>query len=143
MPSRYILVVDWWVNMSTWTLFVQESGGDWPSGGTSTVPRPNEDLDVGKTTTQQAIQLADGSVGYFTPETKSIKSDLTFVWVMKNETFFDEINGYIDNHDYIKITTHTGKDYIGRFGNVMGKWLVGEEDEFLMTVTFIRMSESD
>lgn len=127
--------------MSNWTVFVQESGGDWPSGGTSTVPRPNEDLDVGKTTTQVAVQLADGSLGFYTPETKSTKNDLQFVWVMKDEDFFDEINSYIDNHDYIKIVTHTGKEYIGRFGTATGKWLVGEEpDEFLMTVSFIRMA---
>ena len=57
--------------MSNWSLFVEESGGDFPSGATSVVPRPNEDLDVGKMTTQVAVQLADGSVGYITPENKS------------------------------------------------------------------------
>ena len=130
--------------MSTWSLFVEESGGDFPSGATSVVPRPNEDLDVGKMSTQVAVQLADGSVGYITPETKSSKADLTFVWVMKDEDFLDEIEGYIDNHDYIKIITHTGKEYIGRFSSVVGRWLVGEDpDEFQITSTFVRMDGSD
>jgi len=130
--------------MSSWTLYVQESGDEWPSGGTSTIPRPQEDLDVGLNTTQQAIQLADGSLGYYTPETKTVKPDLQFTWYMRDETFKDELEGYIENHDFIKIVTHTGKEYIGRFLNLQSKWLVGESpDEYMITVGFTRMAGSD
>ena len=128
--------------MSNWILSVEESGGGWPSGsGTDTIPRPNEDLDVSQVSTQQAVQLADGSMGYITPETKFTRQDLTFVWVMQDDTLRTRIQGYIDNHDYIKIETHiTGFEFIGRFTSVTSKWLVGEEpDEFLITAVFTRM----
>jgi hypothetical protein len=128
--------------MSNWKIYIAESGslGSWDEDERG-IPRPNEDLDVGKTSTQQAVQLADGSIGYFTPETKATRGDLTFVWVMRDNDLREQLEAYIDSHDYIKIETHiSGFEFIGRFTGVTSKWLVGEEpDEFLITAIFSRM----
>ena len=125
--------------MSNWNLYVYESGG-WVLD-VALIPRPNEDLDITKLSTQQSIELADGSMGYITPENKSNRSDLMMSWVMKDETFRERVEEYIDNHDYIKIETHiSGLEFIGRFKSVTAKWLVGEEpDEFTVSTVFARM----
>lgn len=126
--------------MSNWTVYIGESGGTWLSG-TDLIPRPNENLDLGKLSTQQAIQLSDGSMGYITPENKSLRGDISFTWVMKDDTFRTQIEEYIDNHEYIKIETHiSGFEFIGRFKSVNSQWLVGESpDEFVVTAIFERM----
>lgn len=129
--------------MSYWKLYVEDSGGAFPAQETLLLPRPNDDLNVGKTSNQTANPLADGSIGYYTPETKSIKNDLTFTWVMRDEDFLETLESYIDNHDFIKIETHTSREFIGRFLNVNGKWLTGEDEEFEITATFARMEGSD
>lgn len=129
--------------MSNWNIYV-ETDGSFPELPTSVIPRPHENTNVGMISTQQTIPLADGSLGYYTPENKFLRQELVFKWFMQYDTFREEVEGYIENHDYIKITNHLGESYLGRFLNVSSVWLVGESpDEYEITATFLRMDEED
>jgi hypothetical protein len=128
--------------MSNWDLYKEASGGGWEAE--DGLPRPQQDVTIGRVSNMQVIPLADGTMGFYTPETASSKPDLQFSWFVRDETFSDRIQNYIDNNDYIKIVTHTGKIYLGRFASVSPVWLVGREpDEFEVTAVFIRMTGSN
>jgi len=126
--------------MSNWNLYTYESGDVWVLDP-RLIPRPNDDVEVSKASTQQAIQLADGSMGYIAPEVKGFRNEITFSWVLKDFDFRQQIEDYIDNHDYIKIETHiAGYEFIGRFKAITSKWLVGESpDQYVVSIIFERM----
>lgn len=105
-----------------------------------TVPRSNEDIDLGLASNQQKFVLADGSLAFVTPETKAVKQPITLVWYLEDETFMNIILAYMNNNDYLKIVTHTDITFIGRFIQCNGKWLTGQNgDIFELTTTFERM----
>ena len=84
-----------------WNIYYQESSLSWVADGT--IPRPNDVLNYETISTQTAIQLADGSKAYITPEIKSLKNPLIFLWYMDDGTYKDKIEAYILNNEYIKI----------------------------------------
>lgn len=126
--------------MSTWNIYLFNTLTETYSLD-GTVPRPHEDLDVSVISNQVRSTLADGSMVFITPETKSQLQPLTFVWRLQDETFYNVIQTYMTNNSYLKIVTHlAGKIFIGRFISLSGRWLVGiDGDYFEIIATFERM----
>lgn len=112
----------------TWNVFLYSSGGTWVADGT--INRPNADLSVPILTTQQKIQLANGSKSFLTPEIKYVYDQIKFVWIADDSTIKDKIEAYIQNHDKVKIVTHySGIEFIGRFTSITPIWLIGQEPD--------------
>jgi hypothetical protein len=126
--------------MSNWNVYEWDDiNEEWDLAGT--IPRSQEDIQDIYVSNQQEIQLADGSKAYYTPETYYNKSEVSLRWYMQDDTFKTQIEEYIINHTYLKIETHiSGEDYIGRFKQVTGQWLIGESpDEYVVDALFTRM----
>ena len=123
--------------ISNWEIFIQDSFETWISDGT--VPRPNEDLPITDLSTQRAFSLADGSKGFVTPETKKQKQPITFIWVADDGTLKTKLDAYLAANEYVRIVTHTGEEFIGRFISLTRVWLVGiAPDEYDWQVIFER-----
>ena len=121
-----------------WTVYIYGSAGDWEAS--TAIRRPNDNLTVELESTQQKVQLADGSFTYINPETKSMKQPLTFLWLFDDGTLKTQLETYVNNSDYLKIVTHSGETFIGRFLNVSRVWLTGiGTDTYDITATFEQM----
>lgn len=117
-----------------WSIYTW-NGTIWVSDGT--IPRPNSSMQIPMLSTQVRLQLMDGSDAYQSPETKSSKQSLVMNWVQQDHDFVEQLRGYIEDNEYLKIVTHiSGEEYIGRFIAVTPTWLVGVEDEFEIEATF-------
>jgi hypothetical protein len=105
----------------------------------TTVPRSNTDIEEEYLANEQKIKLADGSDAFFSPEIKYTKSQILFTWLNQTDTTLRTlIRTYIEDDEYIKITTHlSGIEYIGRFISFKDKWLVGQEDTFDCEAIFL------
>lgn len=114
--------------MSTWNVYVYNTGTlAWDLDGT--IPRPNDNLSVSLVHNQQRIKLADGSDAFLTPETRTAKQQLNMVWIQQDKDFVDQIETWMNNHDYLKIETHLASyNYIGRFVGINPVWKVGEDE---------------
>jgi hypothetical protein len=113
-----------------WTIYVYNSNTlAWDSD--YALERPNDVLNTPVLHNQQKFQLADGSYAFMSPETKSTKDDVTFVWIHKDQTFKDLLEAYVTNDDYLKITTHNGTiQFIGRFVSITPIWAVGIDGDY-------------
>jgi len=101
-----------------------------------TIPRPNENLETEVISTRQKIALANGSSAFVSPETKSVKQPFTMFFADTTSALRSQIQDYIDVDDRVKIITHTGEQFIGKFMNMKRVWLIGvEPDSYDIQVT--------
>ena len=124
--------------MSTWNIYLWESGSTYTSDGT--IPRPNQNLETSLVSNLQIIKLADGSEAFMYPETKYLKGTLTMFFADTTSVFRTQIEGYITNGDKVKITTHTAEDIIGRFIDYKRVWFTGIDDAYDVMVTFKQLT---
>lgn len=101
-----------------------------------TIHAPNADFEVPRESTQTRSQLADGSDAFVFPETKSNKRPIKFIWEDVDKTFVDQIDGYIENGDFLRITDHNAVEYFGRFIMHRPVWITGRVDSYDIEVTF-------
>ncbi len=101
--------------------------GSFTSDGT--IFRPNNDFPIEIVSTQQTINLSDGSNAFVTPQTKFIDLPLTFTWLWEDGTTKTQVEGYITNQDDLRITDHDGNLYIGRFVNINSIQIVGQDPD--------------
>jgi hypothetical protein len=109
--------------MSNWSIYILESNSSYTDDGY--IPRPNQDLETSRVSTQQQIRMADGSNSYVTPEVKSLKDPIQMFFADVSTSLITKINNYIDNGDTVKIVTHTGEEFIGYFTSIKRVWLTG------------------
>ncbi len=115
-----------------------ESGNTYTDDGT--IPRPNQQLESKRSSTIQKVQVADGSNAYVTPETKFLRQPFTMFFADTTTAFRTKIENYITNGDTVRITTHNGETFTGKFVDMSRIWLTGVDDEFDVQVTFEWMS---
>ena len=123
--------------MSNWNIFLANSMDVWVAD--DTVPRSNENLETTLTSTQQKIRLADGSTAYVRPETKRIYEAVKLTWMNTTSALRTKIETYMANGDKVKIVTHTGETFIGRFISMNRVWFVGIDDSYDVQVVLERM----
>lgn len=109
-------------------------GAGWVADGT--LPRPNDTLTYNYSSTQTTVQLADGSKAYISPETKSNKETITFVWYWDDGTYKTKIENYINNNTYLRIVTHVPVHLVGRFTSLRASHVVGLDDSYDLEATF-------
>lgn len=113
---------------SDWNLYTWNTGTlQWDNEGT--LIRPNEALTEETISNQQRTILANGDDAYMTPETYYTINAITFTWYLQSSTLKTQIETFIKNHEYIKITTHTSTVYIGRFLSIRPTWLTGQSPD--------------
>jgi hypothetical protein len=125
------------MSRSSWTIEKwNNSLLTWESDGT--IYRPNSDLNEEKTSNEQKFMLADGSAAFVAPEVPYSDGELTFTWLgLENTDLRDKINTYIENYDYLKITSHiAGRTYIGTFISLVETEIVGKESEYDLSAIF-------
>lgn len=124
--------------MSTWTIEVENSATGYDAD--TPIPRPNQDMELKITSTQQKVSLANGGVAFINPEVKRLKESFDMYWAETTSAFRTQIENYIINGDKVKITTHTGETFIGRFLGMSRVWFTGvAPDAFDVRVSFERV----
>lgn len=112
-----------------WTIEIENSAGAWEYDGL--IQRPNDDIETEYMSTQQKIRLANGSNAFITPETRRLKEPVSMFFAQTSSSFRSQIETYMLNGDKVRITTHTGEVYIGRFISMKRVWFSGiSPDEF-------------
>jgi hypothetical protein len=103
--------------------------------------RPNANVELSSMSTQQKIALASGAKAFFTPETLYNTEDIVFEFleIYPSDSFYNKITNYIEDHSYVRITTHLGETFTGRFLSIKRVWLVNVDDTFDFQVLFQRM----
>ena len=126
-------------NRQSWNVEILESGNQYNADGS--IYRTNEPLEIQLQSTQSKINLADGSQAFVAPEEKFIRQILIFTWLEIPETdaFRSKLENYVQNQDYIRITTHLGEQLTGRFISVNRVWLTGVVDTYDLRATFDRI----
>ena len=124
------------MSRNSWTVYILQSGGSYVSDGA--IYRPNDNTSIDFTSTQQKVGLADGSQAFINSEIKYVKEPISFTWleIPESDSFRSQIENYVKNQDYLKITTHLGEVIKGRFVNVRRIWLVGTEDTYDLNASF-------
>ena len=122
---------------SYWEVDIYGSGSTWYTD--TPLRRPNDNLTVDLSSTQAKLTLADGSTTYVNPEVKSTKEAITFIWLEDDGILKAQVEAYINNGDYLRITTHTAEEFIGRFVKISRVWLKGVADTYDISATFERM----
>jgi hypothetical protein len=121
--------------MSYWGVYVEGSGTSWDWD--YDLQRPNDNLETNKSTNCTRVKLADGSSGFYTPETKSYKEVMNMIFLMVPEATITKIDYYLDNNVKVKIVTHTGEEFTGKFVSRNRVWLSGVgPDEYDIQVGF-------
>jgi len=130
-----------------WTVDILTSGNVWTADGN--IYRPNEDVDVGLSSTETITRLADGTKSSTLPEIKYNTDDVQFTWldldttISAEDTFITKIKNYVINGDYLRITSHDSETYIGRFTGAKRVWLSGlGADHYDLQGTLTRFSGS-
>ena len=115
--------------MSTWTLEIENSAGEWDLD--TPVPRSNENIEISVSSTHQKVKLANGNNAIIRVETRSTKDNITLYFAKGTAALIDQLKTYMENGDKIRITTHTGYIFIGYFLSVKRVWFTGiEPDEY-------------
>lgn len=110
-----------------WDIY-EWDGSSWTNQ--STIYRPNSDVELGRTSNQVKIRLADGTEGRITPSTKFVREPTTFLWleIDFDDTLKSKIQGYITNHTKVKVVTQKSENIIGYFLYIRRTWISGVED---------------
>ena len=127
------------MSRNTWDIYTStNNGSSWDAD--ETIYRPNESLTLGLTSTLQAVNLANGDVGFLTPETKYNRDYLTLRWLALDEgdTLISKIENYVINQNYCKFVDHNTNEYIGKFSASRRVWLSGVDDSYDLEATFMR-----
>ena len=120
---------------TTWQIY-KKITGVWTLEG-SGLYRPNDDLNIQKTSTQQKVVLANGSNAYVTPTTKYLDQILRFIWYWDDGTIKAQVEGYINNQNDLKIIDHDSNVYVGRFISINSVQFIGEDpDKYDITAEF-------
>jgi hypothetical protein len=116
-----------------WMVYVyEESGGTWQFS--SYINRPNQDMNTEEISTMQSNQLADGSQGFITPETKYLKSPFQMYFANVTSEFRTLLYGYLRNGIKIKLITHDNQEFIGKITNISRVWFSGRISWFDLNV---------
>ena len=121
-----------------WSVAVWESGNTYTPD--DSFPRPNEDMETKRLSTISKIKLANGSNAFITPETKYTKESFSMFWADTTTVFRTQLEGYITNGDKIKITTHSGEEFIVKILDYIRVWFSGIEDSYDIQVTMEQIS---
>jgi hypothetical protein len=119
-----------------WKIY-QESGNSWVFD--SNISRPNQDMNTEEISTMQSNQLADGSQGFITPETKYLKQPFQMFFANTTSDFRTLLYGYFRNGTKIKLITHNSEEYIGKITNISRVWFSGRTEWMDLQVTFTIM----
>lgn len=122
--------------MSNWIIEIENSSTGYDLD--TPIPRPHQDLETNLISTQQKVQLANGSNGFIRPETRRVKEPITMFWADTTSSFRTQIENYMLNGDKVRITTHTGETFIGRFINMSRVWFTGLDDTYDISINFER-----
>jgi hypothetical protein len=121
--------------MSYWNIELLQSGTTYVADGE--INRPNDDLETKTISTTQKVQLANGGKGFMTPETKSYSEVFSMFFAETTAALRSKITTYIQNSDTVRITTHTGEIFTGKFVDMTRVWFTGiEPDSYDISVTF-------
>jgi hypothetical protein len=116
-----------------WMVYVyEESGGSWQFS--SYINRPNQDMNTEEMSTMQSTQLADGSQGFITPETKYLKQPFQMFFANTTSDFRTLLYGYFRNGTKIKLITHDNQEFIGKITNISRVWFSGRISWFDLNV---------
>jgi len=127
------------MSRGTWVISTQTGSGlSWET--VATIYRPNENIELSKTGTLTQVKMADGSNGWISPETKYNNEPvmMQFLEILEGDTFKAQIEGYVQNATYVKITDHLGGTMTGIFTAINRVWIVGTTDTYDFQVTFTR-----
>ncbi len=117
-----------------------KSGGSWIADGT--IFRPNDNLSIPKTSTQNSMPLSDGSLAFISPSTKFIDDPMVFTWFWEDGTTKSKVEAYIENQNDVKIIDHDSNEYIGRFVSIDSVQIVGEDpDVYDIKASFVIMPD--
>ena len=123
------------MSRGTWNISYEASGGSWIPDGT--IAPPNENLEIGLTSTKQRIELSNGDIAYVTPEVKYNKDEMTWRWLMDDGTIKTKLETYLQNDTHLKIEDSNGDYYYGYFTKIKRVWIVGTaDDEYDIDATF-------
>jgi len=121
--------------LTYWDIYIEESADTWALDGQ--IPRPNANMENSRVSTQNKIKLANGDNAFVTPETKMNKEPFVMVFIDVTSAFREKIRNYMANGDKVKIITHTGEIFEGKFITMSRVWWTGvSPDEYDMQVTF-------
>jgi hypothetical protein len=119
--------------MTDWKIYVKDSNDDWALD--ETIQRPNDNMDTSIVSTQQKIELADGSLGFIILETKYVNKSFTMFFADTTSAFRTLMTNYIQNNTYIKLVAHTDEYFIGYFTEMVRVWLCGMENTYDAQIT--------
>lgn len=123
-----------------WLISEENSGNVWTQ--TDTLPRPNDDLTLGVTSTITRTPLADGSLATIIPETKYNYENLQFIWYNDTDgSIMSQIVDYVKAGTRIKITDHNSDYYIGYFLGVSPVWISGKTTTYDVSAIFCREND--
>lgn len=105
----------------SWSVYLYKSKV-WTSE--SSFPNPNAvEFQESIESTSTAHRLVDGSLSYTQPETTYNLGAITFTWQLrKTTTIGTRIDNYIKSGSGLKLVTHTGKEFIGKFSRFLNRW---------------------
>ena len=119
-----------------WKIY-QESGNSWVFD--SNISRPNQDMNTEEISTMQSNQLADGSQGFITPETKYLKQPFQMFFANTTSEFRTLLYGYFRNGTKIKLITHNSEEYIGKITDISRVYFSGRVEWMDLQVTLTIM----
>lgn len=128
----------------TWALAEYTGGGAWrPETG---LPRP------GKIAFSPPIQstsikkiLIDGGVGRIRSEVTWNPEEIQFVWPDQNTTILKtRLENYIKSGSPLRITTHAGEIFYGRFNRFVPEWVLsGSTQKYALQVILDTYKKED
>jgi hypothetical protein len=124
----------------TWDIYLRESGTTYTYDGT--IPRPNANMETRRSSTMTKVRLADGANAFMTPEHRYGKEAFEMIFIKATTDLRTRIETYMVNGDKVKIITHTGEEFIGKFVDYKRVWFTGiEPDEYDLSVSFEQTEE--
>lgn len=131
----------------SWTVSLHTGANTWISQ--SSFPNPG-DIIIGDevSATFEENVLIDGSRTITQPEFTYRLQPVTFGWPKRiNTTLYTRVLNYIKSGSGLKITTHTGKEFTGRFKKVINEWKfsrsTGNKQKYNLEAEFDQIEAED